>query len=212
MRHQHKRIALNDPDEMQNQQERLIDLPTQPFCTENSMPTTELKTLRSNGAFEFTYYDSSNTSSSSSSSSSSSFDDDTNNNNNDHDPSTFTNSNDDKTPSLTNATKVFALCAALNSCNLGYDIQVCTNAGPQIQAAFSLSDLKLEITPPRAATHATNFTKGLVFLLMITTSFFSLLASTGCLHFCPVRKHCSRRFHISQQYSQSQSDSFLLVK
>lgn len=128
MRHQSERISVEDPEEVQQQQEQLRELPTQPFCTENGMPDTELQTLRSNGAFECTYYDSSNAYSSSSSS----VDDDT------------STTKDGITPSLTNATKLFALCAALNSCNLGYDIGVSTNAGPQIQAAFALSDVQLE--------------------------------------------------------------------
>jgi hypothetical protein len=41
---------------------------------------------------------------------------------------------------ITRATKIFALCAAVNSCNLGYDIGVNTNAGVRVQQDFALSD------------------------------------------------------------------------
>ena len=37
------------------------------------------------------------------------------------------------------------MCAALNSCNLGYDIGVNTGAGPLLQESLQLSDVELEI-------------------------------------------------------------------
>lgn len=40
---------------------------------------------------------------------------------------------------------IWALCAALNSCNLGYDIGVNTSAGPLIQQEFELTNLQLEL-------------------------------------------------------------------
>ena len=46
---------------------------------------------------------------------------------------------------ITRATKLYAFCAALNSCNLGYDIGVNTGAGPLVQDSLGLSDLQLEI-------------------------------------------------------------------
>ena len=46
---------------------------------------------------------------------------------------------------ITRATKVYAFCAALNSCNLGYDIGVNTCAGQLVQESLGLSDLQLEI-------------------------------------------------------------------
>lgn len=46
---------------------------------------------------------------------------------------------------ITRSTKLFAFCAALNSCNLGYDIGVNTGAGPLVQDSLNLSDLQLEI-------------------------------------------------------------------
>lgn len=41
---------------------------------------------------------------------------------------------------ITRATKIYALCAAINSCNLGYDIGVNTNAGWRVQQDFGLSN------------------------------------------------------------------------
>lgn len=41
---------------------------------------------------------------------------------------------------ITRATKIYALCAAVNSCNLGYDIGVNTNAGWRVQQDFDLTD------------------------------------------------------------------------
>lgn len=46
---------------------------------------------------------------------------------------------------LLHATKLFALCAAVNSCNLGFDIGVSTSVGPLIQDDFGLSDVQREI-------------------------------------------------------------------
>jgi len=40
---------------------------------------------------------------------------------------------------------LYAFCAALNSCNLGYDIGVSTNAGPKLQQYFNLTDRQLEV-------------------------------------------------------------------
>ena len=49
------------------------------------------------------------------------------------------------TPRLTTATYIFAACAALNSCNLGYDIGVSTNAGGIIQRDLGLTDVQREL-------------------------------------------------------------------
>lgn len=46
---------------------------------------------------------------------------------------------------LLHATKVFALCAAVNSCNLGFDIGVSTSVGSLVQDDFDLSDFEREI-------------------------------------------------------------------
>lgn len=46
---------------------------------------------------------------------------------------------------VTKSTVVFALCAALNSCNLGYDIGVSTNAGGLIQDDMGLTDHEREL-------------------------------------------------------------------
>ncbi|KAI2500117.1 major facilitator superfamily-like protein [Fragilaria crotonensis] len=46
---------------------------------------------------------------------------------------------------ITRATYIFVLCAAVNSCNLGYDAGANTNAGPKIRQDFNLSDIQLEI-------------------------------------------------------------------
>jgi sugar porter (SP) family MFS transporter len=48
-------------------------------------------------------------------------------------------------PELPFAVYLYSFCAALNSCNLGYDIGVSTNAGPLIQQDFNLSDAQLEL-------------------------------------------------------------------
>jgi hypothetical protein len=46
---------------------------------------------------------------------------------------------------LTKHNYIFALCAAINSCNLGYDIGVSTNAGPLIQEDFGLTNSEREL-------------------------------------------------------------------
>jgi len=46
---------------------------------------------------------------------------------------------------LSSKVYIWVLCAALNSCNLGYDIGVNTSAGPIIQKEFELSSLQLEM-------------------------------------------------------------------
>ena len=46
---------------------------------------------------------------------------------------------------ITRSTKLYAFCAALNSCNLGYDIGVNTGAGMLLQNSLSLSDVQLEV-------------------------------------------------------------------
>lgn len=46
---------------------------------------------------------------------------------------------------ITRSTKLFAFCAALNSCNLGYDVGVNTGAGPLLQDSLNLTDLQVEI-------------------------------------------------------------------
>lgn len=46
---------------------------------------------------------------------------------------------------VTRATKLFVACAALNSCNLGYDVGVSSNAGPLIQRNLGLTDVQREL-------------------------------------------------------------------
>lgn len=46
---------------------------------------------------------------------------------------------------LTKYTFIFALCAAINSCNLGYDIGVSGNAGILIQRDLGLTDVQREL-------------------------------------------------------------------
>lgn len=46
---------------------------------------------------------------------------------------------------ITRSTKLYALCASLNSCNLGYDIGVNTGAGPLLQSSLNLTDIQIEI-------------------------------------------------------------------
>lgn len=48
------------------------------------------------------------------------------------------------TKTITYHTYLYAFCAALNSCNLGYDLGVSTNVGPLVQADFGLTDGQLE--------------------------------------------------------------------
>ena len=52
---------------------------------------------------------------------------------------------DTKHVKLTRHTLVFALCAAVNSCNLGYDVGVSTNAGALIQRDMGLTDVQREL-------------------------------------------------------------------
>jgi MFS family permease len=46
---------------------------------------------------------------------------------------------------ITRSTYIYAFCAALNSCNLGYDVGVSTNVGGLIQDDFGLSDRQREV-------------------------------------------------------------------
>ena len=46
---------------------------------------------------------------------------------------------------LTRATKLYAFCASINSCNLGYDIGVSTEAGRLVQAYFNLTTTQREM-------------------------------------------------------------------
>ena len=46
---------------------------------------------------------------------------------------------------VTKSTVIFALCAALNSCNLGYDIGVSTHAGGLIQRDLGLTDMQRQL-------------------------------------------------------------------
>jgi MFS family permease len=50
-----------------------------------------------------------------------------------------------KSVRVTKSTVIFALCAALNSCNLGYDIGVSTHAGGLIQRDLGLTDIQREL-------------------------------------------------------------------
>mmetsp|Transcript_57888 Transcript_57888/g.64686 ORF Transcript_57888/g.64686 Transcript_57888/m.64686 type:complete len:129 (-) Transcript_57888:1821-2207(-) len=55
------------------------------------------------------------------------------------------NFNNDSSMRITKSTVIFALCAALNSCNLGYDIGVSTHVGGLIQRDFGLTDVQREL-------------------------------------------------------------------
>lgn len=46
---------------------------------------------------------------------------------------------------ITKDAYIFVLCAALNSCNLGYDVGVSTKVGRLVQKDFQLSRLEREI-------------------------------------------------------------------
>ena len=46
---------------------------------------------------------------------------------------------------ITRSTYIYALCAAVNSCNLGYDIGVSTEASKLIQEDFDLTTAQREI-------------------------------------------------------------------
>lgn len=78
--------------------------------------------------------------------------------NNENTPTDFTtmmepnNNSNNNTPAapisttvVTHATYRFVICAALNSCNLGYDIGVSTEAAFLIQDSWRLSDVQTEI-------------------------------------------------------------------
>lgn len=49
------------------------------------------------------------------------------------------------TDPVTRSTMIYVLCAALNSCNLGYDIGVSTNVSKLIQDDMQLSDRQREV-------------------------------------------------------------------
>jgi MFS family permease len=51
----------------------------------------------------------------------------------------------DQNLKLTRQTFIFAICAAVNSCNLGYDIGVSTNAAGLIQRDMGLTDVQREL-------------------------------------------------------------------
>ena len=46
---------------------------------------------------------------------------------------------------ITRSTYLYAACAAVNSCNLGYDIGVSTDAGRLVQETFDLSVVEREL-------------------------------------------------------------------
>jgi hypothetical protein len=46
---------------------------------------------------------------------------------------------------ITHSTYIWTLCAALNSCNLGYDIGVSTEAGRLVQQYFGLTTIQREV-------------------------------------------------------------------
>ncbi len=46
---------------------------------------------------------------------------------------------------ITKSTKLFAFCAALNSCNLGYNLGVVAGAAPMVQSTLNLSNVQLEL-------------------------------------------------------------------
>ena len=53
--------------------------------------------------------------------------------------------NDHNSKEISKTVRTLALCAALNSCNLGYDIGVYTGVGELMQDDLGLSDVQLEI-------------------------------------------------------------------
>ena len=53
--------------------------------------------------------------------------------------------NDHNSKEISKTVRTLALCAALNSCNLGYDIGVYTGVGELMQDDLGLSDAQLEI-------------------------------------------------------------------
>lgn len=46
---------------------------------------------------------------------------------------------------ITRSAYIYAMCAAVNSCNLGFDIGVSTNAAVRIQKDFGLSNVQIEL-------------------------------------------------------------------
>jgi len=54
-------------------------------------------------------------------------------------------STDSRSVPISRSTMIFAMCAALNSCNLGYDIGVNTSAGKLLQESLDLTNSQLEI-------------------------------------------------------------------
>jgi len=51
----------------------------------------------------------------------------------------------DTTLQLTRSTYLFAICASINSCNLGFDIGATTNVGPLVEAHFGLTTAQREL-------------------------------------------------------------------
>ena len=45
---------------------------------------------------------------------------------------------------ISKSVQIFAFCAAMNSCNLGYDVGVSTHAGQLIQQEWGITDLQRE--------------------------------------------------------------------
>ena len=83
-------------------------------------------------------------SSSSNSNSSSSSSGSSNDNDNDDDDNTTHHSHKKEPLGVTRATYIYALCASVNSCNLGYDVGVNTQAGPLLKDAMDLTVGQLE--------------------------------------------------------------------
>lgn len=46
---------------------------------------------------------------------------------------------------ITRSARIFVLCAALNSCNLGYDIGVSTTAGKLVAESWNLTQMQREL-------------------------------------------------------------------
>lgn len=46
---------------------------------------------------------------------------------------------------ISGSVRLYTFCAAVNSCNVGYDIGVSANLGPLIQKDFELSDLERDL-------------------------------------------------------------------
>ena len=71
---------------------------------------------------------------------------------------------------ITRATFLFALCASVNSCNLGYDIGVSTEAGRLIQADLGLSRMQRELFTGSINFWASKFQESQFFVLVIHVS------------------------------------------